>query len=313
MNKPRILVVDPFPDPFLEEIRQMAGEVRFLCGASPAECLESLPWAEILVINSKINLDRPALDSAPDLKLVCRAGVGLDHIDVPYLEAKGIKLVNAPGANARPVGEQAVGMLLALMHRICVANSQVKDHKWLREANRGTELGGKTVGIIGYGNTGTAFGNCISGFGMEVLAYDKYKNGYGNGHVKESSMEEIFANADVVTLHIPLTAETHYLADATFFERFAKPIYFLNLSRGPVVKTCDLLTFLDNGKVLGAGLDVLENEKLDHLTQVQTEEFEALAARENVILTPHIGGWSFESLDRINNAMLDTICDFISE
>lgn len=307
MNNLRILVVDRFPANFLDSLGKLSGKCRFLLESKAAEALEALPWAEVLIVNSKIRLDRAAIDSAPDLKLVCRAGVGLDHIDQEYLVAKGIRLVNTPGANARPVGEQAIGMLVGLMHRIYPANSEVRNFEWKREANRGTELGGKTVGIIGYGNTGRAFAACASGFGVRQLAFDKYKSGFSDALVMESNMNEIFLEADILTLHVPLTEETHFLANDEFFARFRKPIWFLNLSRGPVVKTRALVDALKEGKVLGAGLDVLEVEKFASMGTEFRADFEALREMDNVILTPHVGGWSHESLRRINDRLLEAV------
>lgn len=302
-----ILVVDSFPEVFLTELHTLSPAVTYAPDLSREEILEHLPEVEVLVINSRIKLDEEALGKAGKLKMVCRAGVGMDHFDLPLMEKMGINVVNTPGANARPVGEQTVGMLLNLMHRISFANEEVRVFQWNREANRGTELGGKTVGIIGYGNTGTATGNCLKGFGCRVLAYDKYKSGFGNDQVEEVDMQQLYEQAQVVTLHIPLTEETHQLANDAFFDQFHHPIWFLNLARGPITDLQALLSAIESGKVLGAALDVLPNEKMHTLTPEEKALMIALYETGKVIMTPHIGGWSHESLKRINDRLLEAI------
>lgn len=302
-----ILAIDRFPPEMMETLRQQGHQVQYQPDWNRAQIIAALPGVEVLVMNSKINVDKEIIEKGPQLRMVCRAGVGMDHIDIPLLEAAGIRVMNTPGANAQPVGEQGVGMLLTLLHNISRADRQVREFRWLREENRGTELNGKTVGIIGYGNTGTAFARCASGFGCELLAYDKYKTGFGDARVREVPLETIFAKADVLTLHIPLTEETHAWVDTAFFARFAKPIYFLNLARGPIVILEDLIAAMASGKVIAAGLDVLVNEKLDRLTPAQRATYEKLFRMDRVVLTPHIGGWSHESLQRINDRILKAI------
>ncbi len=272
-----------------------------------ADILPALADVEVLVMNSKTNVDRELLDAAPQLKLLCRAGVGMDHFDLSLLKERGIKVVNTPGANAKPVGEQAVGMLLSLLHHIHEADAEVRNFQWLREQNRGTELGGRTVGIIGFGNTGSHFAHCLSGFGCRILAYDKYKTGYAPQGVEEVELETLFEHCDVLSLHIPLTAETHGWVNEAFFDRFRQPIWFLNLARGPIAPLTGLIKSLDKGQVIAAGLDVLENEKLGKLSEAERERLENLFSRKTVIFTPHIGGWSHESLERINNWLVREI------
>ena len=304
----KILVIDAFPSEFIEQLRALPGaEVEFLPDATKEEVYSRMRDVEILVMNSKVNADAALLEVSPCVKVICRAGVGLDHFDVPLLESKGIKIVSTPGANKDPVAEQAIGMLLCLMHNIARANTQVKQFIWQREENRGTELKGKTVGIIGYGNTGSAVAEKLSGFGCRVLAFDKYKSGFGNEFAAEATMDQIFESADVVTLHVPLTDETLHLADEKFFSRFRKNIWFLNLSRGPVLSLDDLISALRSGKVIAAGIDVLENEKFNTLTDIQRKRLEELFTSDKVIFTPHIGGWSHESLKRINDEIVEQI------
>lgn len=308
-----IFLIDPFPEETLVQIRALGHAMRYEPGFTKAEVMANLADVDILVMNSKVNADAELLAHGPNLKMICRAGVGMDHFDLPLLERKGILAFNTPGANAIPVGEQAIGMLLSMMHCIVRADRQVHSFLWEREQNRGTELQGKTVGIIGYGNTGSSFARCIAGFGCRVLAYDKYKSGFGDHLVEEVGLDEIFGHADVLTLHIPLTDETNGWVNETFFGHFAKPIWFLNLSRGPIAPMAGILKGLHGGKLLAAGLDVLENEKLDTLTALQKQQLQALLADNRVIITPHIGGWSHESLRRINDRLVQGIARFIAE
>lgn len=302
-----ILVIDPFPEAFVAELHSLSDQVEYSPKLSREEILARLPEAEVVIMNSRIRMDAEALAHAGKLKLLCRAGVGMDHFDLPLLDKMEVRVMNAPGMNAQPVGEQTVGMLLSMMHRISHANAEVQQFQWNRELNRGTELRGKTVGVIGFGNTGTATAGCLSGFGCRILAYDKYKSGYGNETVVESDLETIFREADIVTLHIPLTEETEHYADAGFFANFEKKVWFLNLSRGPVTQLGDLTHALQSGWVAGAALDVLPNENMATLTADEKAQIEALYATGRVIITPHIGGWSHESLRRINNRMLDAV------
>ncbi|MEL6671713.1 MAG: NAD(P)-dependent oxidoreductase [Bacteroidota bacterium] len=303
----KVLIIDAFPEDFLQALAALPVEVSYRPQDQRSDILPQLAAAEILVMNSKIRLDREAIDAAPQLKLVLRAGVGMDHIEVAYLEERGVIVRNTIGANADAVGEQTVGMLLALRHWIVRADQQVRQFQWKRAENRGREIGGKTIGLIGYGHTGKAVARKLSGFGCRVLAYDKYLTDYGDAYATEASLDQIFAEAEVCSLHIPLTEETHKYADAAFFARFAQPIFFLNLARGPITDLPALLAALDREQVLGAALDVLENEKLPTLTDAQRAAYTELFARPNVIITPHIGGWSFESRQNINQRLLAEI------
>lgn len=306
-----VLVIDEFPADFLEKLQQMPVSVQYMAANTPEEVLESLPPCEVLILNSKIRVDQAAVDRAPGLKLVVRAGIGMDHIDVPYLESKGIAVRNTMGANADSVGEQTIGMLLALRHNLHRTDPQVKRFAWIREENRATEITGKTVGIIGYGNTGHAVGRRLAGFRCRVLAYDKYKSGFGHDHVEESTLETLFEEADILSLHIPLTDETRNWVDDAFLARFRKPITLLNLARGPILDLGALIRALDTGRVVAAALDVLVNEKLDTLTELQRSQYENLFARDNLLLSPHIGGWSHESLRNINDKVLEHVKELL--
>ncbi len=260
-----------------------------------------------LIVRSKTTIDRALLGNNPTLKFIGRAGAGLDNLDLPYLLEKNIQVLHASEGNRDAVGEYAVGLLLGLIRNIPRADRQVKDFVWEREANRGSELMGKTVGIIGYGNTGQAFARRLSGFGCNVLAYDKYKTNFSDAFCKEVELGKIFEEAEILSLHIPLTDETRMLADINYFKQFKKPIILINTARGEIVSLGAVVKALEEGLVRGAALDVLENEKLEKLTAEQREAFNSLRERSDVILTPHIAGWTFESHVKINVALVQKI------
>lgn len=265
---------------------------------------------DALVIRSRFKIDKQFLDSATGLKCIARAGAGMENIDVAYAESKGISCVHAPEGNRDAVGEQATGMLLALMNNLVRADREVRSGKWYREENRGHELEGKTVGIIGYGNMGSAFARRLRGFGVKVLVYDKYKTGFSDEYVTEATPEQLFAEADVLSLHIPLNEETRYLVNDDFIARFRKPIWFVNTARGGCVDTAALVRGLQSGKITGAALDVLEYETVS-FEQLDAASlpapFQYLAQSDRVILSPHIAGWTFESHRKIANVLADKI------
>ncbi|MBL0742863.1 phosphoglycerate dehydrogenase [Chryseolinea sp. Jin1] len=260
-----------------------------------------------LIVRSKTTIDRDLLGDAPTLKLVGRAGAGLDNVDLAYMEEKGIHVLHASEGNRDAVGEYAVGTLLSLLRNIPRGDQQVRQSVWDREGNRGEEIMGKTIGIVGYGNMGHAFARRLSGFGCNVLAYDKYKTGFTDAFVREVSMETLWSESDMLSLHIPLTAETRMMVNGEYLKRFKKRIVFVNTARGEIVSLTDLAEAVEQGQVRGAVLDVLENEKLDKLTASQRHAFNLLANRSNVILTPHIAGWTFESHVKINVALVHKI------
>jgi D-3-phosphoglycerate dehydrogenase / 2-oxoglutarate reductase len=265
------------------------------------EALQIIANYEGLVIRSKFNVDRPVMDAAKNLKFVCRAGAGMDNIDVEYASQKNIALINASEGNMDAVGEHAIGLLLSLMNHFNNADAEIRAGKWQREANRGYELKGKTVGIIGYGFMGKSFAKKLSGFEVNVIAYDKYKTGFSDKYAREVSMEEIVKHSDVLSLHIPLTTETKGLVDDEYLFHFKKPIFFINVSRGGVAKVQAVLNAVKQGKILGAGLDVLEVEKFPALANQPW--FEELRQSGKVILTPHVAGWTFDSYRRISEVM----------
>lgn len=265
---------------------------------------------EGIVIRSKIKLEKEVLGKAVKLKWIARVGAGMESIDVAYAKSKGIKCINSPEGNRNAVGEHTLGMLLSLLNNICKANQEVKNGKWLRAENRGFELSGKTVGIIGCGNTGMAFANCLRGFDVRILAYDKYKKGIANEFIKEAELDMLYDEADIVSLHLPLNDETRYMVNATFINRFKKDIYLLNTSRGKIVKTDDLIQSLQTGKIKGAALDVLEYESTSFqelYTKQLPPAYDFLMKAPNVILTPHIAGWTNEAEEKMARVLLRKI------
>lgn len=299
---------------------QLLREQGFVCDedySSDKEAVqEKLHAYDGVVIRSRFKLDKSFLDAGSNLKCIGRAGAGMENIDVAYAESRGIKCVHAPEGNRVAVGEHALGMLLALMNNMLRADREVRNGIWLREENRGTELTGKTVGIIGYGNMGSAFAKVLAGFDVRILAYDKYKTGFGNDNVKESSLGELFANADVLSLHIPLTEETRYMVNSTFLNSFAKPIWLLNTSRGKVLETSALVEALQSGRVIGAGIDVLEYEatSFEQLAADELPEaFQQLRNSDRVILSPHVAGWTHESHRKIAEVLAGKMIEVLKK
>jgi D-3-phosphoglycerate dehydrogenase len=263
-----------------------------------------------VVIRSRFKIDREFIDKATNLKFIARVGAGLESIDCDYAKSKEIHLIAAPEGNRNAVGEHALGMLLSLMNKLNRADKLVREGKWIREGNRGYELEGKTIGLIGYGNMGKSFAKKLRGFDVEVLCYDILPD-VGDENAKQVSLAELQCKADVLSLHIPWTHETDKMINTNFINAFYKPFWFINTSRGKNVVTDDLVTALQSGKILGAGLDVLEYEKLSFenlfIDAEKPKAFEYLLQSENVLLTPHIAGWTFESHQKLAQVIVDKI------
>lgn len=277
-----------------------------------AELLLRVNEAYGLVLRSRINVDREFLLAATNLRFVARVGAGMETIDMDFCTERGIVCLNSPEGNRDAVGEHVIGMILSLLNNLSRADKQVKAGKWQREINRGRELGSMTVGIIGYGNMGQSLAKKLSGFGTKVLAYDKYKSAFSDNFAIEATMLQIFEQADLLSLHVPLTSETHYLVNEQFLSQFAKPIVLINAARGPVVKTADLVAAMKSGKVLAAGLDVIEYEETSFektRNMLDEADFCYLAQSENALLTPHIAGWTVESKYKLAKVLLDKIIE----
>ena len=303
----KALITDDVHSLLIESLQQMGYNVDFRPDITFEETLDIIGSYTGLIINSKIFCGEELLSKAPNLKWVGRLGSGMEVIDTKACTVHGVKYFNSPEGNRNAVAEHALGLLLDLLNNITRSNNEVKKGQWIREPNRGEELSGKTVGIIAYGHTGEAFAKVLRGFDVTVLAYDKYKKGSGSDFVKEASLEEIFANADVVSLHLPLTEETTYMIDEAFFNSFSKPIFLINTSRGKVLKTTALIDSIRSGKVKAAALDVLENEKLSQLNAEEQNWFNALVTEQRILLTPHIAGWTHESKRKIAEAIISKI------
>ncbi len=263
-----------------------------------------------LVIRSRFLIDRAFLKRASKLKFIARVGAGLENIDVHFAKELGIHLINAPEGNRDAVAEHVLGMLLMLLNKLKKADAEVRNGKWLREENRKHELNGKCVGIIGYGNMGSALAQRMQGFEVKVLAYDKYKTNFGNRLIEEVSLDTLKKETDILSLHIPYTAESYRMINKNFIDGFMKPFYLINTARGKIVQTSALVKALQSGKIRGACLDVLEYEKSSFESMFQqtlTADFEFLIQSDKVILSPHIAGWTYESKQKMAEVILDKL------
>ncbi len=305
----RVLIVDKIHEILIEKL----SEKGYICDYQPLitkeEIFDILRNYQGIVIRSKIKLTSEILNSAAGLKFIARVGAGLENIDVEYAEKNNILCLSSPEGNRDAVGEHAVALLLNLLHKINMANQEVKSGIWNRENNRGTEIGGKTVAIIGYGNMGHAFARRIQSFDCEIIAYDKYKQNFANNYVKEVELTDIFEYADILSLHVPLTAETEYLINDVFINKFRKNFYFVNTARGKCVKTDDLIQNIKSGKIKGAALDVLEWEKhsFEELYNIENKHLNFLKHASNIILSPHIAGLTDESFYKLSEVIAKKI------
>ncbi|KAB7727019.1 phosphoglycerate dehydrogenase [Rudanella paleaurantiibacter] len=304
-TQPSILIADEMHPSLFPMLTEAGFRFDYQPTISRAQLLDQLAPFDGLIIRSKTTVDEAMLQQAPNLRFIGRAGAGLDLLDLDAVAQRGIAVFHAGTGNRDAVGEQAVGMLLALVTNLVRADAEVRQGVWDREGNRGYELGSLTVGLIGYGNNGQATARRLSGFGCRVLCYDKYRTDYSDAYATEASVETIVAQADVLSLHIPLTGETRMLINDDWIERMAKPFYLMNVARGEIVELAAVVRGLESGKVRGAALDVLENEKLGKLTPDQQTTFDYLRGSDRVILTPHIAGWTHESYVRINRVLVD--------
>lgn len=306
----RILFADSNHPVLHESLISLGHTCDLLWHKTAAELIELLPLYDALVIRSKFKITKKIIDNCPKLKCIGRVGAGMENIDVNYAASKNIGCVCVPEGNRDAVGEHALGMLLMLMNHLKKADNEVRNGIWLRAENRGFELKEKTVGIIGFGNMGSTFAKKLFGFECKILAYDKYKTGFGNDYVTEATLVDLYENCDIVSLHLPLTDETHYMANETFINSFKKDIYIINTARGKCLNTHDLVQGLRSGKVKGACIDVLEYETVSFEnigSDKIPEPLNYLIHSDKVILSPHIAGWTHESNFKMSKLIAEKI------
>ncbi len=306
-KKNRVLIIDEMHESIVTMLTEIGFEVDYEPSISRKEILESVENFSGLIVRSKISIDQELIDAASQLKFVARAGAGIDRLDTAYLESKGIQVLNAPEGNRDAVGEHALGLLLNLLNRMTISNEEVKSGKWKREENRGLELKGKVVGIYGFGNTGSTLAKKLSGFECEILAYDKYKSGFGTTLIQEVPEDEFQERVEILSIHVPLSEETHAYFSGEELRKYSNLKIILNTARGEILPLEDVLELVESGTLAGIGLDVLENEKIDDLNEFERLTFGKLCSQGNVILTPHVAGWTHESYKRINQVLVEKI------
>ncbi|MFC4262547.1 NAD(P)-dependent oxidoreductase [Ferruginibacter yonginensis] len=291
----------------IETLQQKGFEVMYLPDITHNDLLKIIPQATGLVVTTRLKIDQTLIDKATKLQWIGRLGSGMELIDVAYAQSKNIVCLSSPEGNRNAVAEHALGMLLAMKNNLIKSSDEVKQGKWVRDENRGSEISGKIIGIVGYGNTGQAFAKLLAGFDVTMLAYDKYKGDFGGKFIREASLEQIAKYADVISFHVPLSPETSNMANEAFFEMLENKPFIINTSRGNVVNAGALIEALDNQKICGVALDVIENEKLKTLNELQQAQLQNLLARQNVLITPHIAGYSHEAFLRMSTVLLSKL------
>jgi D-3-phosphoglycerate dehydrogenase len=308
----KVYFIDTVHSALEERLNHLGFECVDVTNQTFDELTESLAFADGIVIRSRFPMNEKLLKFAPNLKFIARSGAGMENIDVPYCETRNITLFNAPEGNRNAVAEHALGMLLSLMNKFQQGDKEVRQGIWDREGNRGEELDGKTVGIIGFGNNGRAFAKKLRGFDVEVHVYDKYITDVNDPFVQQVTLETLYEKSDIISFHIPQNEETLFWANTDFFNQVKKPFYLLNLSRGKIVSIHALLNAIESGKVKGAGLDVLEFEKasFESFDQEKNNDFNALISNDKILLTPHVGGWTIESYLKLSMVLGEKISEW---
>jgi D-3-phosphoglycerate dehydrogenase len=305
--KPKVLITAKAHPLLQKSLEEKGYHVVAKITISYPELLQEIGEYQGLIITTRLKIDKPVLLEAKALKWIGRLGSGMELVDTEFAKTLGIQCESSPEGNCNAVAEQALGMLLSLMNNINKASREVRDGKWLRDINRGDELTGKTVGIIGYGNTGANFVKLLQGFGVTVLVYDKYKFGFSRDYIHEASLEQVMRYSNIISLHIPLTAETYHIANENFFSALEMKPYFINTSRGAIHDTAALINALEQGQIKGAALDVLENEELQTYTAEENIQLNKLLKNPSVIVTPHIAGYSHEAFEKMSRIILEKL------